>query len=195
MWEHRLQTDSGDYSSQAVSRLAHNPRPLHYFFFKCISFLSNNDWLLKVSFSEHSEFSHVKVVFLNEIQPCASHCTSSKAPISQLEMWPLKSDAAAAKAWLTKHTQLCIGIYDSVAILCYALVHSGVVKRQAAEPHLLFVELWKQERDVKASPPPDISLFSISAFCDWAKDSNHTVNCWHPPGEATIRPMGWREFH
>lgn len=45
------------------------------------------------------------------------------------------------KTWLTKHTQLSIGINESVVILCYALVHPRVFERQAAEPHFLPVKL------------------------------------------------------
>ena len=50
---------------------------------------------------------------------------------------------AAAEVWLTKHTQLRVGIYDSVVILCDALVHPRVAEHQAAELHLFPVELWK----------------------------------------------------
>lgn len=57
--------------------------------------------------------------------------------------------AAVAKVWLTKHTQLCIGVYHSVVILCYALVHSWIVKHQAAEPHLFPVKLWNNNSSVK----------------------------------------------
>lgn len=54
--------------------------------------------------------------------------------------------AAAAKVWLTKHTQLSVGINKSVAILCYALVHPRILERQAAEPHFFPVKLKKIQK-------------------------------------------------
>lgn len=81
-------------------------------------------------------------------------------------MWPLNLTkpffaSQSDKVWLTKHTQLSVGINKSVAILCYALVHPRILKRQAAEPHFFPVKLKKIQNTLKDFFfPPYISPLS-----------------------------------
>lgn len=91
----------------------------------------------------------------------------TKGP-NELQLVSLKRDlwitdaaicaAVTAKVWLTKHTQLCIGIDDTMAIFCYALVHPWIIKCQAAELHLFPVQLRKMWKIIRSH----LSAFSYS---------------------------------
>lgn len=61
---------------------------------------------------------------------------------------------------LTEDAQLGVGVYDSVAILCSALVHPRVLKRQAVEAQLFPVELGKTQ-DVIVILPSKPSLYVV----------------------------------
>lgn len=111
-------------------------------------------------------------------------------------MWPLNLTQPfvlrqETKAWLTKHTQLCIGIYDSVVILCRALVHPWVVKRQATEPHLFPLQLWKITVWIYNIIILHFTILKPFTFYYQAKS---ILNLRRTVGEKTIRFCDWERI-